>query len=646
MAMPALGFEQQPGFGGGATDPYIMMLMRRRALAEALQKQQGQQPMTHPLQVLGSIAQQGVGAWQQDKAEKEYLTYAQQQQAAQAKIMQDALRDFDAKPQATPMPAAPGPMNAPAQSGGGGFYSTLRGAESGGRVDAANPRSSARGPDQFIDGTWLEFAKANPQHFQGMDQAQILAARTDPKLAPTLSGEATRWYAGQNANALKAAGLPANDFTVALGHRFGPGDAVKLLQADPNAPAASVLSKAVLDANPNLGPATVGAILRPLQGQFGTGQTFAEPPTQSAQAAPQSPQMPPQSVDQRQAMVDRARRLMATGSPQAQRAAMQILALAKATPEPPNWTTTNVGGQVMAINPRNPSQMMPLGPSNDFTPIPEARIASQRAVNAPAPAVAATPERHQQDIERARTGAQNVSVNTDRTYSGEVAKSLSEIDTKRYEAAESAGERIAASRRIRQLLNENPIVGPGQPVFMALAKGLNIVGLSDGERVTATQNLMTEMANVTLSSIKSSGLGAGNGFTNTDREFLEKAKAGLIEFTPTAIRRISELNERVAMIDMKRGNDVLKRWRNHPVLRDHVADRADFSEPAEEMIAKWSPQISGGAAPAASAGSSAATGQRQIPPEAVQMLRSGRGTPEQFDAQFGPGSAARVMGQQ
>jgi hypothetical protein len=108
--------------------------------------------------------------------------------------------------------------------------------------------------------------------------------------------------------------------------------------------------------------------------------------------------MPPQSVDQRQAMVDRARRLMATGSPQAQRAAMQILALAKATPEPPNWTTTNVGGQVMAINPRNPSQMMPLGPSNDFTPIPEARIATERARNAPHPAVAATPEKFAQDM--------------------------------------------------------------------------------------------------------------------------------------------------------------------------------------------------------------------------------------------------------
>jgi hypothetical protein len=86
------------------------------------------------------------------------------------------------------------------------------------------------------------------------------------------------------------------------------------------------------------------------------------------------------------------------------------------------------------------------------------------------------------------------------------------------------------------------------------------------------------------------------------------------------------------MIDMKRGNDVLKRWRNHPVLRDHVADRADFSEPAEEMVAKWSPQISGGsgvpAAPAAAAGANAApiavgpNGQRII-------LRDGKWVPMQ-----------------
>jgi len=41
-------------------------------------------------------------------------------------------------------------------------------------------------------------------------------------------------------------------------------------------------------------------------------------------------------------------------------------------------------------------------------------------------------------------------------------------------------------------------------------------------------------------------------------------------------------------------------------------------------------------------GSGAASGG--IPPEAVAALRNGEGTAEQFDAIFGPGSAARIMG--
>lgn len=43
-------------------------------------------------------------------------------------------------------------------------------------------------------------------------------------------------------------------------------------------------------------------------------------------------------------------------------------------------------------------------------------------------------------------------------------------------------------------------------------------------------------------------------------------------------------------------------------------------------------------------GQGAPVGQRGIPPAAVEALRRGEGTPEQFDEMFGPGAAARIMG--
>lgn len=376
MAMPGLGMEQQAGFGGGANDPYLMMLMRRRAMAEALQNQQGQQgPMTHPLQVLGSIAQQGVGAWQQGKAEQQYLDYSRSQQEAQRKLMQEALGDMGPTPQATPMatpaPAAQAPTPASAQSGASAFMSpgieamvkdtaTRHGVppalaralvmqESGGNP-AAVGRAGEAGLSQILPST-----ARNPGFgMQGVDPATLRD--------PAANLDFGMQYLAARA---KSAGLDLNN-------PEHVAQALKLYNGggDPNY---------VANVSRHM-----GGSVPPQPGPTGPSQVSSGP---SAQAP-----------DQRAAMVDRARRLMATGSPQAQRAAMQILALAKAMPDPPNWTTTNVNGQVMAINPRDPSQMRPLGVSNDRLAKTPEQIAAERAVAAPHPAVAATPEREAQEL--------------------------------------------------------------------------------------------------------------------------------------------------------------------------------------------------------------------------------------------------------
>jgi len=168
---------------------------------------------------------------------------------------------------------------------------TLTQVESSGNPNARNPRSTATGLHQFIQSTWLEFARANPQLFQGMDQNQILAQRTNPQR----SEEARSWYANRNGQALTRAGIPVNDATLALAHTFGAGGARSLWGADPTAPAAAVLGDRVIRANPHLAGRTVGDIRDNFAARYGQPLQVAQAPrpqeTQMDFSAFMNPQM-------------------------------------------------------------------------------------------------------------------------------------------------------------------------------------------------------------------------------------------------------------------------------------------------------------------------------------------------------------------
>lgn len=152
--------------------------------------------------------------------------------------------------------------------------------ESGGNPYAKNPRSSATGAGQFIDSTWLNtIGKYRPDLVQGLDRNQILALRTDP----ALSKEMTGYYAKENQGLLSAAGVPVNDGTTYLAHFAGPQGAIKVLQADPNAPAISVLdpdgTKGILRANPFLKDMTASQLASWANTKMGGQSQPAQPST-------------------------------------------------------------------------------------------------------------------------------------------------------------------------------------------------------------------------------------------------------------------------------------------------------------------------------------------------------------------------------
>jgi hypothetical protein len=120
-----------------------------------------------------------------------------------------------------------------------------------------NPRSSATGVGQFIDGTWLDVLKRNrPDLAQGRSDEELLALRSDKGLARSM----TAAYQAENTASLKSAGLEASPGNIYLAHFLGPGGAAAVLKADPNVPVQDVLAKAVgakkaaamIEANPEV----------------------------------------------------------------------------------------------------------------------------------------------------------------------------------------------------------------------------------------------------------------------------------------------------------------------------------------------------------------------------------------------------------
>ncbi len=127
------------------------------------------------------------------------------------------------------------------------FLDRLMMAESGGRLDARNPRSTALGPFQFIESTFLYVVS---RHFAaevaGKTDEQILALRTDRDFAR----KAAAAFNGDNMAALEAAEISPTPANLRLAFLLGPTAAIRVLQAPAESPLNTLLPPAVIVANP------------------------------------------------------------------------------------------------------------------------------------------------------------------------------------------------------------------------------------------------------------------------------------------------------------------------------------------------------------------------------------------------------------
>jgi len=137
------------------------------------------------------------------------------------------------------------------------FLDRLMMAESGGRQYARNPRSTALGPFQFIESTFLEVARRYlAEETAELSAADILALRADPKI----SRRAAEAYTRENAQVLQSLDVDASYPNLRLAFLLGPGGAARVLKAAPDSQLAELLPPSVIQANPFMATLTAGGL--------------------------------------------------------------------------------------------------------------------------------------------------------------------------------------------------------------------------------------------------------------------------------------------------------------------------------------------------------------------------------------------------
>jgi len=159
-------------------------------------------------------------------------------------------------------------------------------------------------------------------------------------------------------------------------------------------------------------------------------------------------------------------------------------------------------------------------------------------------------EARRRGLEKPPSSVVNVGIKTGGKLGESIAAKEGEKISALYETAQNVPNILQTIQDTRNVLNSgNVITGIGAEAKLDLARLGQLFGVGgkdNAETVANTQRLFANRAQATLDAVRASGLGAGQGFSNADREFLNKAKLGGIQFSPVALNRQLDIEERVA----------------------------------------------------------------------------------------------------
>jgi hypothetical protein len=152
-----------------------------------------------------------------------------------------------------------------------------------------------------------------------------------------------------------------------------------------------------------------------------------------------------------------------------------------------------------------------------------------------------------------------ITLSTEKKYGEAFAGKIADSDVKLRDAAEVAPNAAATANRVLSILQSGQVfTGSAANIKLQMAKFLKLGGGSDSEAIANTEVLISSLADTTLGAIRSSGLGSGQGFTDKDREFLERAKAGQITYDAKSLKDLAELAHKAAVATADKWNKRVK----------------------------------------------------------------------------------------
>lgn len=155
---------------------------------------------------------------------------------------------------------------------------------------------------------------------------------------------------------------------------------------------------------------------------------------------------------------------------------------------------------------------------------------------------------YQQELRKA--GATNVPINvsTEKKYGEAFSGKMAEVDINKFTAAEKAPQMAENANRIIELArNPDIFVGAAASVKLNIAKALNVIGANNEETISNTERLIAATSQSTLDAIKGAGLGANQGFTDKDLQFLQGVAGGTINLTAQTLTELAQIQHRAAV---------------------------------------------------------------------------------------------------
>ena len=164
-----------------------------------------------------------------------------------------------------------------------------------------------------------------------------------------------------------------------------------------------------------------------------------------------------------------------------------------------------------------------------------------------------------QKKEVAKASAANITQTTEKKYGENLSGKIADRDDAKLGAAEKAPQLAESANRIIDLVKQgNVFTGPIADIKLNVARGLNVLGASNEEKIANTELLIAATGQSTLDAIKSAGLGTGQGFTDKDLNFLRGIAGGKIDFRPETLTELARLQHLAATRSVQAWNTRFK----------------------------------------------------------------------------------------